>query len=148
VRIAHLAVEFGLGNQRGHRIDHQHVDRARGDQRAGDFERLLAVIGLRHQQIVDIHAQLARIIRIERVLHVDERRHPALLLRFGDHLQRDGRFARRFRPVDFVDAAARKAATPAPRRARSDPVEITETGTMASFDPSRRIEPFPNCFSI
>src|SRR3979411_739375 len=29
-----------------------------------------------------------------------------------------------------------------------EPVEITETGTMASFDPSRRIDPLPNCFSI
>src|SRR5579863_3375010 len=30
----------------------------------------------------------------------------------------------------------------------SDPVEITEIGTIASFDPSRRIDPLPNCFSI
>src|SRR5260370_17388858 len=29
-----------------------------------------------------------------------------------------------------------------------DPVEITETGTMASLEPRRRIDPFPNCFSI
>ena len=77
---------------------------------AGDFERLLAVIRLRHQQIVDIHAQLAGVGRIERVLHVDERRHAALLLRLGDHLQRDGRFAGRLRPEDLVDAAAREAA--------------------------------------
>ena len=63
VAIAHFAVELGLGHQRGHRIDHQHVDRAGGDQRAGDFERLLAVIRLRNQQIVDIHAQLAGVGR-------------------------------------------------------------------------------------
>src|ERR1035441_6286943 len=39
---------------------------------------------------------------------------------------------------------------PTPNAASSEiePVEITETGTMASFDPRRRIEPFPNCFSI
>src|SRR5229473_5224096 len=29
-----------------------------------------------------------------------------------------------------------------------DPDEITVTGTIASFDPSRTIEPLPNCFSI
>src|SRR5579872_3739951 len=29
-----------------------------------------------------------------------------------------------------------------------EPVEITETGTMASFDPSRTMDPLPNCFSI
>ena len=39
---------------------------------------------------------------------------------------------------------------PTPRAASSEmePVEITATGTMASFEPRRRIEPFPNCFSI
>src|SRR5580692_4488385 len=29
-----------------------------------------------------------------------------------------------------------------------EPLEIAETGTIASFDPSRTIEPLPNCFSI
>jgi hypothetical protein len=28
-----------------------------------------------------------------------------------------------------------------------EPVEITEMGTMASFEPSRMIEPLPNCFA-
>src|SRR3954463_598159 len=28
------------------------------------------------------------------------------------------------------------------------PVEITDMGTMASFEPSRMIDPLPNCFSI
>ena len=38
--------------------------------------------------------------------------------------------------------------TPSAASSEIEPVEITATGTMASFDPSRRIEPFPNCFSI
>jgi hypothetical protein len=38
--------------------------------------------------------------------------------------------------------------TPSAASSEIEPVEITETGTMASFDPSRRIEPLPNCFSI
>jgi hypothetical protein len=29
-----------------------------------------------------------------------------------------------------------------------EPVEIAETGTMASFAPRRSTEPLPNCFSI
>src|ERR1039457_1616589 len=39
---------------------------------------------------------------------------------------------------------------PTPRAASTEiePVEITDTGTIASFDPSRTIEPLPNCFSI
>src|ERR1051326_9046634 len=39
---------------------------------------------------------------------------------------------------------------PTPKAASSeiDPLEMTLTGTSASFEPSRRIEPLPNCFSI
>src|SRR3954465_11093826 len=29
-----------------------------------------------------------------------------------------------------------------------EPLEITETGTMASLAPRRKMEPLPNCFSI
>src|SRR6185437_6555486 len=47
VRIAHLAVELGLGHQGRHRVHHQHVHRARAHQRLGDLERLFAVVGLR-----------------------------------------------------------------------------------------------------
>ena len=97
VAVAHLAVQFGLGHQRRHGIDHQHVDGAGSDQRAGDFERLFAVVGLRDQQVIDVHAQLAGISGIERMFDVDERRHAAPLLRFGDHLQRNGGFAGRLR---------------------------------------------------
>src|ERR1700739_2026739 len=38
--------------------------------------------------------------------------------------------------------------TPSAASNEIDPVEITEMGTMASFDPHRMIEPLPNCFSI
>src|SRR5947207_8364459 len=41
-----------------------------------------------------------------------------------------------------------KPPTPSAASSEIEPVEITETGTMASFDPRRRIEPLPNCFSI
>src|SRR3954462_3828236 len=39
---------------------------------------------------------------------------------------------------------------PIPRAASKEiaPVEMTDIGTMASFEPSRMIEPLPNCFSI
>src|ERR1022692_1196761 len=45
------AIQFGLGNQRRHRIDHHHIYGSGGGQRRGDFERLLAVVRLRHQQV-------------------------------------------------------------------------------------------------
>ena len=51
-----------------------------------------------------------RVGRIERVLDVDEGRRAAVLLRFGDHVQRERRLTARFRTVDLDDAAARKPA--------------------------------------
>ena len=110
LRIAHFAFEFGFGHERGHRVHHDHVHGVRADQRLGDFQRLLAVVRLRDQQVVHVHAQLARVDGIERVLRVDERRLPAQLLRLGDHVQRQRCLAARFRAVHFNHAPAGKSA--------------------------------------
>ena len=110
LRVAHIAFEFGSRHQRGHRVHHDHVHRVRANQRLRNFQRLFAVIRLRDQQIVHIHAQLSRVDGIERVFGIDERRHAAELLRFGDHVQRQRRLAARFRAVDFDHAAARESA--------------------------------------
>ena len=110
LRLAHLAFDLGLGRQGGHRVDHDHVDRAGAHQHVGDLERLLAVVRLRDEQLLDFHAQLARVLRIERVLGVDEGRGAALLLHLRDHRQRERGLARGFRTVDLDDAAARQPA--------------------------------------
>ena len=109
-RIAHLALDFGARRQRGNRIDHQNVDGAGAHQRVADFQRLLAGVGLRDQQVLEIDAELAGIDRIERMLGVDEGADAALLLGFGHGVQRQRRLARAFRPVDLDDAAVRQAA--------------------------------------
>ena len=108
--VAHLAFELGARRQRRDRIDHQHVDRAGAHQRVGDLQRLLAGVGLRDQQVVEVDAELAGIDRVERVLGVDEGADAAVLLRLGDDVQRQRGLARAFRPVDLDDAAARQAA--------------------------------------
>ena len=108
--IAHLAFEFGARRQRRNRIDHQHLDGAGAHQRIGDFQRLLAGIGLRDQEIVDIDAELAGIDRIERMFGIDEGADAAALLGFGDRLQRQRGLAGGFRPIDLDDAAPRQAA--------------------------------------
>ncbi len=46
VGVAHLALELGLGHQRGHRVDHQHVDGAGAHQHLGDLQALLAGVRL------------------------------------------------------------------------------------------------------
>ena len=91
--VAHLAFELGARRQRRDGIDDQHVDRAGAHQRVGDLQRLLAGIGLRDQQVVDIDAELAGIDRIERMLRVDEGADAAALLRLGDGVQRERRLA-------------------------------------------------------
>ncbi len=106
LHVAHLAFEFGARHQSGDRIHHQHVDRAGAHQRVGDFQRLLAGVRLRDQELVDIDPELAGIDRIERVLGVDEGADAAELLRFGDGVQRERRLAGGFRPVDLHNPAA------------------------------------------
>jgi hypothetical protein len=50
------------------------------DQQLADVERLLARVGLAHEQVVEVDAQLAGPARVEGVLGVDERRDAAGLL--------------------------------------------------------------------
>ena len=52
----------------------------------------------------------SRVVRIERVLDVDEGRRAAVLLRLGDRVQRERRLTAGFRSVDLDDAAARETA--------------------------------------
>ena len=85
--VAHLAFDFGLGHQRGHRVDDHDVHRAGAHQDLDDLERLLAGVRLRDQQILDVDAELLGVIDIERVLRVDVRRHAARLLDVGRQVQ-------------------------------------------------------------
>ncbi len=92
MRVAHLAVKLGLGHQCGHGVNDQHIDRAGANQRFGDFKSLLAAVGLRNKQVVDVDAQFFRVARIKRMLGVDKGCQSAGALRFGNDLQRDGGF--------------------------------------------------------
>ena len=86
--VAHLALDLGPRHQRRDRIDHQYVDRVRSHQGVDDLERLLAGVGLRDDQLVDVDAKLLGVDRVERVLGIDEGGGTAALLRLGDHVQR------------------------------------------------------------
>ncbi len=94
MRIAHLALDFGLGRQCRHRVDDDDVDRARTHEHVGDLQRLLARVRLRDQQFVDVDAQLFGIGRVERVFGIDERSRAARLLGFRNNLQGQRRLAR------------------------------------------------------
>ena len=110
LRFAHLAFDFGARHERRHRVDDDDVDAARADEHLDDLERLLAVVGLRHQQVVDLDAELLGVLGVERVLGVDEGGQAAGALRFGNDLQRQRRLARRLGSEDLGDAAAGQAA--------------------------------------
>src|SRR3954468_710781 len=112
LRFTHLALDFGARHQRGHRVDNDDVDPAGPHQDLDDLQRLFAVIGLRDEQVLEIHAQLARVLCVERMFGVYERGDAAGLLRLRNHLQRQRRLARRLRSEDLDHAAARHTADP------------------------------------
>ena len=76
MRIAHFTVKLGLGHQRGDGVDDQYVDGAGANQRFGDFERLLAAVGLRYKQVVDVDPKLFRVAGVKCVLGVNKSSQP------------------------------------------------------------------------
>ena len=55
-QIPHLPFDLGAGGQGGHRVDNHDVDRGGTNELVNDFQSHLAGVGLRHQQVLDIHA--------------------------------------------------------------------------------------------
>ena len=84
--VAHLSFDLGPRRERGDRVDHQHVDRARADQHVGDLERLLAGVGLGDEQVVDVDADGPGVDRVHGVLGVDVRADPPVALRLRHHV--------------------------------------------------------------
>src|SRR5580704_1692978 len=80
------------------------------------------------RKVVDIDAELSRIDRVERMFGIDEGADAALLLGFGQAVQRQRGLARRFGPIDLDDAAARQPADAErdieAQRARGDDVDV------------------------
>src|SRR5450756_1334269 len=108
--VAHLALYLGLGRERRYRVDGDDVEGAAAHQHLGDLERLLAVVGLRHQQLVDVDADGLCVHGVHGVLGVDEGGLATEPLRLRDEVIDHGGLARRLRAVDLADAAARDAA--------------------------------------
>jgi hypothetical protein len=135
VRVAHLAFDLRFRRERRDRVDDDDVDGTRAHEHVGDLERLLARVGLRDQEVVDVDADLGGVRGIERVLRVDERRGAAELLDLGDDLQRQRGLARRLRPVDLDDAAARQPADTErdvePERPRRHDVDVARGDRVA-----------------
>ena len=65
------------------------------------------MVRLGDQQVVSLNAELLGITQIQRMFGIDESAHATVLLCFSDNVQSQRRLPRRFRAVNFNDAAAR-----------------------------------------
>jgi hypothetical protein len=108
--VAHLALDLGARRQGGDGVDHDDVYGTRTHQGVDDLQRLFARVGLRHQQVVQVDAQLLGVTRIERVFGVDEGGGAAGLLDLGHSVQGQRRLARAFRAEHLDHPPARQAA--------------------------------------
>ncbi len=108
--VAHLALELHARRERGNGVDRDDVHGARTHEHVGDLQRLLAVVGLGDEQLVDVHADLLRVQRVHRVLGVDEGAHASLLLSFGEDVVDQRRLTRGLRAEDLHDAPLGHAA--------------------------------------
>ena len=137
-RVAHLPLDLGLRRQRRNGVDRDDVERAGADEQLADLERLLAGVGLRDQQVVDVHADPLRVRRVHRVLGVDERADPTAALRLGDHVVDERRLPRRLRAEDLDDAPPRQTTDPESeverQRARRDRADVHGRGVRHLHD--------------
>jgi hypothetical protein len=110
VGVAHLAFDLGAGDKGGDGVDDDDVHGAGADEGVGDFQGLLAGVGLGDVEVIDVDAALGGVGGVEGVLHVDVGADAAELLGFGDDVLAEGGLAGGFGAVDFDDTAARHAA--------------------------------------
>ena len=68
------------------------------------------MVGLRNEEIVDVHAEFTGVAGIESMFGIDESGLAAKLLGFGDDLQGERSLTAGFRAVDFDNAAAGESA--------------------------------------
>ena len=143
--VAHLPFDLGLRDERRDRVDRDDVEGAGAHEQVGDLEPLLAVVGLRDQQLVDVDADTAGVLRVHRVLGVDERCEPAGLLGLRDDVVEQRGLTRALRAEDLDDTSTRKAADTERdvqrQRARRDRVDVRAAWPGS---PIRMIEPLPN----
>ncbi len=110
VAVAHLALDLRARHERCDGVDDDEVEGTGADQHVHDLQGLLTVVRLGQDQVVDVDAELLRVLGVEGVLRVHERDLAPGLLRVRHRVQGQGRLARGLGAVDLDDAAARQAA--------------------------------------
>ena len=82
--IADLALQLLFRDQGRDRIEHDDVERVGTHERLDNPQRFFTGAWLRDEQIVHVDAETTRVLRVERVLDIDERRQASALLGLGD----------------------------------------------------------------
>ena len=103
LRVSHVAVNLGLGRKGCHRVDDDNIDGTGTDKVVGNLKGLLAVVGLRHQQIVGVHTKLLGIETIEC-------RYAAFLLALGNGMDGQGGLTGRLGAIYLDDATTGETA--------------------------------------
>ena len=91
--VAHIPLYFGLGRERGNRVDNDYVNGARTHERFAYVESLFARIGLGDIELVGIDAESLCIGRIEGMFRIDERGNSTEFLRLRNYMQGHRRLA-------------------------------------------------------
>jgi len=103
VRVAHVPLDFSLGDQGRHRVYDEHIDSAAPDEHFRYLQSLLAGIGLGNQQVVGPYAELPGIPDVQGVLGIDESCDASQLLGLRHDVQGQGGLAGRFGAEDLDD---------------------------------------------
>jgi hypothetical protein len=81
------AFDLGARGERGDQIDDGGSIAPVADEGVDDLGGLLAAVGLRDQEVLELDAEPAGVVGVERVLGVDEGAHAARALGLGDRVQ-------------------------------------------------------------
>ena len=92
--ITDFTIKLLLGDQSGYRVEDNDVDGIGAHQSLADLQRFLTRIGLRDEQVVQIHPQFAGVIWVQGVLDINEGSETTLFLRLSNGGESEGRLAR------------------------------------------------------
>jgi hypothetical protein len=108
--VSDLAFELGFCHERGDRIDHNDIESVGADERLANAQRLLPRARLGDEKIVQVHSEFARVLGVERMFDINERRQAAALLRLRNHCQSERRLPGRLWAENFNNSSTWKSA--------------------------------------
>ena len=103
--VAHISLDLRLGNEGRHRVHNDNVYRPGTNHSLGDLQGLLPVVRLGYVEIVDVHADILGINRVQRMLRINKSRNSAPLLDLSHHVQGNRSLSAGLRTVHFDNSS-------------------------------------------